>query len=229
MDKKSALNTPSGSLTNPFASVMPTLSGPLTLLTKGPTGSGKTTAVHAALWSAMNPHLKLPTGDVGLLVRPADKDALTAARARLKHLMLNSYRDERYRDVEDFRVLSEVLERADSHGTAAAIHFCDKYLMLSGDFESLGKVGNVLIPLNYVHRLTEQNIYDVTRVCVMIHDAETKNKAASDLLDLTFDNEGRGAEIAALVNDRGITDAAVIRGLLSDMDGVESAVHGGVL
>jgi hypothetical protein len=101
--------------------------------------------------------------------------------------------------------------------------------MLSGDFESLGKVGNVLIPLNYVHRLTEQNIYDVTRVCVMIHDAETKNKVASDLLDLTFDNEGRGAEIAALVNDRGITDAAVIRGLLSDMDGVESAVHGGVL
>jgi hypothetical protein len=155
-------------------------------------------------------------------VRAAERAAGKEITERLKDML-------REFEGKDTRVVTEVFARGDTPGKMNALRFCERYLMLGGELESLGKVGQVLLPLHTdLKRLTEENILDVTTVSIALYDAGAVITTAG-AVELALELVGRGAEIAAVITERGITDGEAIRGLVSEMDGVKSAVHGGVL
>lgn len=222
---KSVMSFPSGSLSNPLVTGAPgdgRNHGAITVLT-GPTGSGKSLALARSLYGVTHTFLKLPEGQTGWHVRSAEKESRKEITARLNDLLETKF------DGQDVRVVTEVFQRGDTPGTMNALRFCDRYLMSGGDLESLGKVGHVLLPLNTdLERLTEENLMDVTTVSIALYDAGAVI-TTEGAVELAFELVGRGAEIASVISERGITDAAMIRSLLENMDGVKSAVHGGVL
>jgi hypothetical protein len=233
---KVLLDMPSGSLTNPAVAVMPQPSisclKKVSLLT-GYRGYGRNlgmvqplsvTAARGGSGSGVfyNSFLRLPEGQLGWHVRAAERQARKEITARLTNAL-------REFDGQDTRVVTEVFTRTDTPGTMNALRFCERYLMLGGELESLGKVGQVLLPLHTdLKRLTEENILDVTTVSIALYDAGAVITTAG-AVELALELVGRGAEIAAVITERGITDGEALRGLVSEMDGVKSAVHGGVL
>ena len=198
----------------------------LVLLTKGPTGSGKTTAI--SMFINKNNGVsdyRLPDVDEDGVLTDADNHLYDEAVARLTKLMQSKYED----DFEYF-VVNNLLERPRTPGILAAILFSEQYLSSGGKIEALSTVGRIFLPSRIDHlKVDSENVEALSRLCEALYEEFVDDEFNAELLKIAVRDVETAVAVESIVSERGVTDATSVRELLATMTGVKTAVQDGVL
>ena len=223
---QSVLNIPSGSLSTPNIN----LDAPCpkrdqgTKLITGYKGNGFRHQ-RAGIYRTTLSHYWLPEGHTGWNLNSRDKQVFKDVTERLERLLEDEYADDYYK-----KVVEEVLQREATPGTLEALRFCDRFLVVGGLLDELGKVGNVVLNGGFDYSfLSADNVTGISTVSKALFDSGCGHDQYKESLMIAHEYVDCGDYIADIINTRGITDGGAIKALLSNTNSSPSAVRSGIL